>query len=34
MSLYKNTPEVATVLLPPLMPNNNNGDTNNREDFN
>ena len=34
LCLYiKNTPEIATVLLPPLMPTTNDGDTNNREDF-
>ena len=34
MSLYKkNTPEVATISLPPLMPTNNDGETTNREDF-
>ena len=30
----KNTPEVPTVLLPPLISPTNDGDTTNREDFN
>ena len=35
LCLYiKNTPEVPTISLPPLMPTNNNGDTTNRDEFN
>ena len=35
LCLYnKNTPEVQTVSLPPLMPTNNDGDTTNRDKFN
>ena len=30
----KNTPDIPTVSLPPLMSHTNDGDTNNREDFN
>ena len=30
----KNTPEVLTASLPPLMPTNNDGNTTNREKFN
>ena len=34
LCLYnQNTPEVLTVLLPPLIPTNNDGDTTNRVDF-
>ena len=34
LCLYiKNTPEVATISLPPLMSPTNDGDTNNKEDF-
>ena len=35
LCLYiKNTPELSTVSLPPLMPTNNDGDTTNSDEFN
>ena len=30
----KNTQEIATISLPPLMPTNNDGETTNRKDYN